>query len=199
MLDKAGIKHTVCVASDYGESLIKESENVTLSKGRLDEEEMERLFKESLSLDGKGIVVDATHPYATKVTENIQSAAKKCGIRYIRVIRDITDDSAFTSNMKMFDDITSCAKAIGNEGNILLTTGSKELSDYCEQVPAEVKERTYVRILPSKESITICEDNGIAPSHIIAMHGPFSEGLNKEICLQYGIKHLVTKESGSRG
>lgn len=199
MLAKAGIKHTVCVASDYGESLIKESENVTLSKGRLDEEEMERLFKESLSLGGKNIVVDATHPYATKVTENIQSAAKKCGIRYIRVIREREDDSSFGSDVRIFDDITACAAAIEDKGNILLTTGSKELSEYCAHVSGEVKDRTYVRILPSKESITICEDNGIAPSHIIAMHGPFSEGLNREICLQYGIKHLVTKESGSRG
>ena len=63
------------------------------------------------------------------------------------------------------------------EGNILLTTGSKELRAYAE-IP---RERLYVRVLPTHDSIAACEAAGI----------PQLE--------QYRISYLVTKEAGRNG
>ena len=33
-------------------------------------------------------VVDATHPYAIEVTENLQNACEKAGVPYLRILRD---------------------------------------------------------------------------------------------------------------
>ena len=57
----------------------------------------------------------------------------------------------------------------------------------------------YVRILPIPEHIVLCLDMGILPTNIIAMHGPFSEDLNRAMFRQYQINTMVTKESGEAG
>jgi len=56
-----------------------------------------------------------------------------------------------------------------------------------------------VRILPIPEHIALCLDMGIPTTNIIAMHGPFSEDLNRAMFRQYQINTMVTKESGEAG
>lgn len=81
------------------------------------------------------------------------------------------------------------------KGNILLTTGSKELRAYAE-IP---RERLYVRVLPTHDSIAACEAAGIPHRNIIAMFGPFSQRMNEAMLEQYHISYLVTKEAGRNG
>lgn len=185
------IEHDVCVATEYGEIVLNESPYAIVHSGRLNSDEMRQLFKEEKC----EIVVDATHPYATAVTENIKNAA--VNIKYLRLKRD-TDILTDYANIKYFPDNETCAKALENtDGNILLTTGSKELSVYCKE--QSVKERLFVRVLPGIESIGICMQNDIVGKHILALQGPFSTMLNEAIIDQYNIKCLVTKQSGATG
>ena len=58
---------------------------------------------------------------------------------------------------------------------------------------------TYVRVIPTIESIEKCKRLGFEESHIIALQGPFSVELNVALIKQYGIRHLITKESGTAG
>ncbi len=192
-----GIKHIVCVAGTYGEEMMSEDPNRTVHVGRMDAEQMKDFFTSNLSRDD-GTVIDATHPYASEVTANIRSACEELGIKYIRVLRG-SDESA-AEGFPKYASISDCAKALDKtDSNILLTTGSKELACFSENVSKEVLERTYVRVLPSVESLQLCEKAGIERSHIIAMHGPFSVEMNSALIRQYSIKHLVTKESGANG
>ena len=64
---------TACVATEYGETLLTPSPNLTVSAKRLTAAEMEALFM----AEGFHLVVDATHPYAREVTENIAAACAK--------------------------------------------------------------------------------------------------------------------------
>ena len=80
-------------------------------------------------------------------------------------------------------------------GNVLLTTGSKELVAF-EGVE---KERLYVRVLPSKETLDLCEKAQIPHSHILALQGPFTTALNIALMEQYHIGILVTKDGGKKG
>ena len=52
--------------------------------GRMDEREMVRFMQEG----AYEIIVDATHPYATVVTQNIKAAVRQCGMTYLRLLRD---------------------------------------------------------------------------------------------------------------
>ena len=192
-LSKADILHTVCVATEYGEIVLTENACAHVHRGRMDVEEMSAFIS-----DGQfSAVVDATHPYALVVTENIRNAMKGMDIPYIRLKRE-TDDSYDYDKIRSFECNEDCAEALLQiNGNILLTTGSKELSVYCGY--ESLKDRLYVRVLPGLESLNLCNENGIMGKHILALQGPFTVDMNEAMLRQYDISCLVTKKSGRAG
>lgn len=216
ILADAGITHTVCVATEYGEIVMREQTDaetartkeqpfVSLHRGRMDREQMEEFLRN----EGYEIVVDATHPYARVVTENIQSAVNTLRTTeretqfpiYLRLEREIAETPEAEDpavSIRYFESNADCAKALENtEGNILLTTGSKELATYCAS--GRLHDRLYVRILPGRESLELCMEQGIKGRQILALQGPFSTEMNVAILKQYDIRHMVTKNSGRTG
>ena len=217
ILADAGIAHTVCVATEYGEIVMREQMEgteaaraqeqplVSLHRGRMDRKQIE----EFLCNEGYGIVVDATHPYAKVVTENMRGAVaalqtfekKAQSPIYLRLEREISETPEAEDpavSIRYFESNADCAKALENtEGNILLTTGSKELATYCAS--GRLHDRLYVRILPGRESLELCMEQGIKGRQILALQGPFSTEMNAAILKQYDIRHMVTKNSGRTG
>ena len=192
-LSEREIPVLVCVATEYGKIVMKENPCLTIKKGRLNEEEMTDFLKE----EQVDIVIDATHPFATVVSENIKEAVMQLGISYLRLKRNVGEKEE-ESGCFWFADTEACAKALEQtEGNILLTTGSKELAVFTEKISK--KERIYARVLPSPLSIQICQENGIIGKQVIAMQGPFSEETNTALLKQYDISCLVTKQTGKSG
>lgn len=192
-LAATGIAHTLCVATEYGKIVLKEHPCVKVHKGRMDREEMESYIKNG----NFGAVVDATHPYAEVVTQNIRHAMQDMDIPYLRLKRESNVTSSY-EKIQYFKDSVSCARALEKtDGNILLTTGSKELSVFVKFI--DKKERLYARVLPGIESLQLCMDCGIAGRQILALQGPFSTQMNEAMLRQYQIKWLVTKASGNAG
>ena len=208
ILADAGIAHTVCVATEYGEIVMREQTDaetvrakgqplVSLHRGRMDREQMEEFLRN----EGYEIVVDATHPYARVVTENIRDAVKTQSPIYLRLEREIAETPEAEDpavSIRYFESNADCANVLENtEGNILLTTGSKELATYCAS--GRLHDRLYVRILPGRESLELCMEQGIKGRQILALQGPFSTEMNVAILKQYDIRHMVTKNSGRTG
>ena len=208
VLAEHAIPCVVCVATEYGAQLMRETERPyrmtvdeglpDLRQGRLDAEEMCTLMQEETF----AAVVDATHPFAVEVSENIRLSAGRCGILYLRLKRNTRSEKAALQETEgdglyFFRDSEACAAFLAAQnGSVLLTTGSKELHVFCRET---LKERLYVRVLPGRESIGLCEEAGIPGGRILALQGPFSEELNLALIRQYGIRWLVTKESGPAG
>ena len=209
-LSENGINCIVSVATEYGEIVMPEMEGVTIHKGRMDT----GAIKDFVSQKQFDAVVDATHPFATAVSENIRDSLKGTDIPYIRLQRQTSEmmkkcktGNPETENQKEVNhaadvivckDAAECADILKNiSGNILLTTGSKDLSVYAGE--ETLKNRLFVRVLPGIESISICEQNGIFAKQIIAMQGPFSVEMNRALIRQFSIRCLVTKESGRTG
>lgn len=189
----SGIAHTICVATEYGEIVLKEHPLAKVHRGRMTQEEI----REFIWNKKFAAVVDATHPYADIITENIKTAMKEMDIPYLRLKRETGTRMEYEKSV-YYKSNEDCAKALaGVEGNILLTSGSKELSKYC--ILENIKKRLYVRVLPGIESLTLCKEQGILGKQIIAMQGPFTTELNLAIMNQYKISCLVTKESGRSG
>ena len=83
-LSEAGVAHTVCVATEYGKIVLEEAPGRNIHCGRMNEEQMESF----LAQGDYSCVVDATHPYATEVTENIRAAAEQQKLAYFRLKRE---------------------------------------------------------------------------------------------------------------
>ena len=191
MLAKAGLDCEVCVATEYGEQVMKESPHVQVRIGRLDIEEMKALYEKHSYF----AVIDATHPFATIVTANIRESLRNSDIPLFCLSRSI--DIGREKECHSFETMEECLKALEKtEGRILLTTGSKELYRFCK---SSLLERLVVRVLPGKESIDLCYKNGLEGKQIVAMQGPFSKEMNLAMIHQYNISCMVTKESGKAG
>ncbi|MBQ6441382.1 MAG: precorrin-6A reductase [Lachnospiraceae bacterium] len=196
-LCESGITHLVSVASGCGSEMLGEHESRTVLTGRMDEEEIIACLKQHGFHEGD-FLADATHPYATGVTKNLQRAAERTGVTYLRIARKSMDVG--DHDVRLYETISTCAKSVNLlSGNILLATGSKELEQFCAEVSEDTIGRTYVRVLPTEESIAACKRCGIDIAHILALQGPFTEELNTALLRQYRIAHMITKESGTEG
>lgn len=200
------IEAYVSVVSGYGADLLPESEYLHVLSGRMAGEAMEGFMKRA----SIRAVFDATHPYAAEATRNIKEACGRAGVSYLRVTRESAaaenpgGDSgkgpaaAFASQVVYVHSVKEAVCYLKDrEGDILVTTGSKELAAYTALPGYE--ERLYVRVLPSCAAISACEDIGIRGKRIIAMQGPFSEEMNRAMMRQMGVRYLVTKEAGTAG
>ena len=188
-LAKIGIDVSVYVATDYGGEEQGEAEGIEVSVGRKTEEEMRELM---LKHD---LCIDATHPYAVLATENIRSACEAAGIPYYRLKRRETgmDESSYIISVKTTEEAIDWLR--GKRGRIMLTTGSKDLHKYM----VLGSERLYPRVLPTGDSIRLCEEADIPHRNIIAAQGPFVESLNIALIEQFKIDYVVTKNSGRAG
>ena len=102
-LSGRGASITACVATEYGEVLLGSHSDVRILAGRMNMEEMTALMRNE-SFDA---VVDATHPYADVVTQNIAAACRETGANYLRLLRGsgmAEGDGAFVP------DVASCVQ-----------------------------------------------------------------------------------------
>ena len=181
----------VCVATDYGQTLLPEAEHVSISARRLPVGEIVSLLTEKRF----DLVIDATHPYAQSITKSIARACRETGTLRWRLLRSASGVSSEHTYVETVSD--AAAFLAGTEGNILLTTGSKELAKF-SQLPG-FSERVWARVLPLQSSLDACAQAGLPASHIFAMQGPFSEAMNTAMLRSIGAQYLVTKDGGAPG
>ena len=208
-LADSGIACSVFVATEYGNTVMKTHPNISVYVGRLTSEEIAERIKKY----NPDYVVDATHPHAEVITENIKTACDMTGAndRYLRVDRNADSGSGKGNDYEEFKDIiysvSSVDEAVNllkeryseiclDNRNIMLTTGVKELHHFTLN---EIIDRLVVRVIPSVESLNEVYRCGINTKSVIAMEGPFSVEMNTALIKQYSAGILVTKNSGERG
>lgn len=229
----------VCVASEYGAQVLPEDDALKVHVGRLEQADMQEFLQEVQA----DICVDATHPYAVIVTQNIYQACKVVGVPYVRVRREMQEEPENTDPVmqeelgntdptmkeesgntdpamqmsgahiggadgKRYTDETSNSIYVkdtqeavdylkGVTGNILITTGSKELHLYT-QIP-DYESRCTARVLPTRSVVEACTELGFTGKHLICMQGPFDLEMNLATLRYADADFLVTKASGKNG
>lgn len=218
----------VCVASEYGAQVLPEDDALKVHVGRLEQADMQEFLQEVQA----DICVDATHPYAVIVTQNIYQACKVVGVPYVRVRREMQEELGNTdptmqeelgntdpamrmsgayiggADGKRYTDETSNSIYVkdtqeavdylkGVTGNILITTGSKELHLYT-QIP-DYESRCTARVLPTRSVVEACTELGFTGKHLICMQGPFDLEMNLATLRYADADFLVTKASGKNG
>lgn len=183
----------VCVATQYGEIILPERNNIIVHSGRLDFDEMKNLIKSI----NPAFVIDATHPFARVVTENILMCCNSLDLSYIRLIRD-ENQMTEEDNIVYVSDIDEAIRYLQDtKGKIFITTGSKELHKFTQI--NNYKERCYARVLSTVDVVKECKEIGFEGKNISFMQGPFSEEFNYAQIKMIDAKYVVTKSSGANG
>lgn len=186
------LNHNTCLAKKNLKT-VQASSVIKVLRGRMDRYQMEEFIRNQ----GIHLVIDATHPHARLVSEEIQEACGRTGVRLERCLRAEGEQNKARDWVEV-DSIQEAVSFLSSvSGVIFATTGSKELEVLC-QIP-DYQKRVYARVLPTSNVLKKCEKLGITGSHLIAMQGPFSTEMNTLFLRQTKAEWLLTKDSGRAG
>lgn len=167
--------------------------SVARSVGMLDEDAMVELF----SSRGICAVVDATHPYASAVSENAWRACRRAEIPYLAWDRPGgVDDGPDIHWARNHDEGAALACSFGRP--VLLTIGVRNLAPYVS-FAGKSRVKLVARVLDTTESVEACRAAGLTPGRIVCANGPFTMEENLSLIRKHCIGVLVTKDSGDAG
>lgn len=188
-----GYKVAATVVSDYGAELLSGGQ-VEILKGRLNQDQLVQLLKDR----EVEIVIDATHPYADKISRIAQTATAITGVQYLRYQRpaSVLPPNSLVYRVNRYQEAATTAMSLGDV--VFLTIGSKTLPLFIAEARSKSK-RLIARVLPAEKIIQQCINDGLSSADIMAMQGPFSIKMNQAMLEHTGADVLVTKDSGHIG
>jgi cobalt-factor III methyltransferase len=183
----------VSTASEYGGDVARDDcPGATVWAGRQGVEARRRALLGSHAR----AIVDATHPYAQQMSEQLMGLSRELDIPYLRYERPSTLNPETSLVCNSVEEAAERAVATGRR--IFLATGSKDLATFLN-TPSEDQREWFVRITPEPALIRRAIELGIPRDHILAMQGPFSEAFNTALWRDQRIDCVVTKDSGEAG
>lgn len=192
-LAQQGYPVVVSAATEYGgEVAAQHCSGVSVWAGHQGVEAQ----RQALTKNQAQAIVDATHPYANLISEQLMGLSQSLNIPYLRFERP----SSFAADSGIECDSTEQAakQSIALGRRIFLTTGSKDLAGFL-QAPGAAEREWFVRVTPEPEFIQRAIDLGVPRSHICAMQGPFSQAFNEALWRDLKIDCVITKDSGDAG
>lgn len=188
-----GMQVVVSTATEYGGVVASQgTPNIAVWAGRQGVEAR----RQALVGSRARALVDATHPYASVISEQLIGLSRELGIPYVRFERPSTlaaDEAVLCASM---EDAAERALTLGKR--IFLATGSKDLAAFLQAQGAD-KAAWFARVTPEPEFIQRAIDLGLPRSHLCAMQGPFSAAFNSALWRDWQIDCVVTKDSGDAG
>jgi len=143
------------------------------------------------------LVIDAAHPFANELHQNILIASKSLSIETIRFERIFTDLSK-NKNVQLFHSFEKLSKAVCESqfNNILALTGTQTI----EKLKAVWQQKHCVfRILPTQLSLDIALKSGIEQNKVIQGAPEKDVASFRKLMLHTKAELVLTKESGESG
>jgi precorrin-6A/cobalt-precorrin-6A reductase len=132
-------------------------------------------------------VIDATHPFAVRISENARSACRRAHVALVAFTRPAWERLA-GDRWIVVDDIDAAVRALGHRPRrVLLTHGRLQLSSF-----ARSPQHTYI-----VRAIDRPADIMALPRHrLILARGPFAKGAESQLMRDECIDIVVSKNSG---
>jgi precorrin-3B C17-methyltransferase len=189
-LKQQGIPVTVSVATEQGAQAWRD-QKIPVVWGSLGRERRQQ----ALDQHQARLLVDATHPYAFRMTVQLQQLSVDLEIPCLRYERP----SSLVGDELCRDSIKAVAELAMQHGKrILLATGSHHVAEFLRLDIVQQSE-WFVRCAPTSDSLRDLEQAGVPLSRICAQLGPFILEENRRLLERWKIEVLVTKDSGEAG
>jgi precorrin-6A/cobalt-precorrin-6A reductase len=147
-----------------------------------------------LARGGADLVLDATHPFAVRITRMASAVCTTLRVPYVRYQRPDWEPPAGTVYAASYAEAAALLPTLGTR--VMLTIGAKQLKYF-----AGLHDRLtlFARILPAVASLQQAVQAGFPQTHILCLRPPFSRDFNRSILREYRIDVLLTKASGVEG
>jgi precorrin-6A/cobalt-precorrin-6A reductase len=143
---------------------------------------------------GADLVLDATHPFAVRITRIAQAVCQRGGTPYVRYERPDWQPPEETHQVNTYAAAAALLPSLGSRA--MLTIGAKQLKYFA---PLHDRLTLFARVLPSPVSLQRALDAGFVREKVMCLRPPFSRDLNRALFAEYRIEVLVTKASGQEG
>lgn len=154
----------------------------------------EQSLEEFLGRGETDLVLDATHPFAVRISRIAWSVCQRIGMPYVRYERPDWTPPTGTHFVDSYAEAVAVLPSLGSRP--MLTIGVKQLKHF---VPLQGLLTIYARILPSPLSLRQALEAGFVEENLLRLRPPFSLERNRELFRQYNVDVLVTKASGREG
>lgn len=184
----------VSAATEYGGEYLKDYKYRYLNIEPLTQEDMLRVIDEH----NISTIIDATHPYATVVTENIIAACKEKELLYLRYERPSVIQNYLPHpdiiTVDRYEDLQEGLLEV--EGTIVNTTGSNNVEKLMNM---NLPNTIIHKVLPTKEVLTKLYHLKVPIKNIVAICGGGSREFNKALFNEYNARAIILKDSGKQG
>ncbi len=142
---------------------------------------------EYLQAEQIDLLIDATHPFATKISENAAGAARKVGIPWLMLIRPRWERLP-QDNWIEVESVEAAVMAIPTGAKrIFVTIGRQQLAPF-----ASLTDKwCLIRSIDPPDSVIL-----LPPGEVLLDRGPFSLDQELQLLRDYRIDAIVSKNSG---
>ena len=190
---RRGREAVISVATEYGAVQARRyAPAAQVLSGRIGAGARSAMLAESGAL----AVVDATHPFATRISGQLIRTCTELGIPYLRYERP---GSELPPDVEVFDSMEDAAGvAVAKYKRIFLSTGVKDIPVFLARDASKACE-WFARVTPNPASISGAVEAGIPAAHLCGMQGPFSQRANEALWSDWSVDCVVAKDSGAAG
>jgi len=140
-----------------------------------------------LADEAVALVIDATHPYATRMAGNARAACERAGIARLKFLRPVWEEPAGAVWLDAATAAEAASLVEGRFGRVFLSIGTKELAAFSRLANCWFLVRT-VDAPEAPLSLPAC--------HTVQARGPFRIEDETALLREHRIDALVTRNSG---
>lgn len=139
--------------------------------------------------DPYAFVVDATHPFAGRISRQLQEACAGRGQRLLRLQRPMLP----TAGGHVLADMTELGRWNLAGEHLLMAVGARCLREVVHHARGAV---LHARVLPRPEALRQALAAGLAPQRIACLHPGGPGEIERALCRLWGIGTVLCRQSG---
>jgi len=143
--------------------------------------------------DGFRWVVDASHPFAVRITAALVAACRSCDQPLLRLSRAQPPPG----RAELLEDLPELGDRIAAGEPLLLAIGARRLAEAIRCCPTALH---HARVLPSPTALRQALAAGVAPARLACLRpGSSDAAILAGLCRQWRIRSVLCRQSGGAG
>jgi precorrin-6A/cobalt-precorrin-6A reductase len=134
-------------------------------------------------------VIDASHPFACRISASLAEACGACDQGLLRLRRPLLP----VGSARLLDDLVDLERHCCVGEPLLLAIGARQLAAAVHHSPAALH---HARILPQPAALQQAMAAGLAPQRVACLRPGGEAAIERALCRQWGIRSVLCRQSG---